>query len=123
MAWAPEVPDPEVYRCRTNDGRIFLVATDKSSDPLAYGDLEMNDHIDHFYCRPDAVGTGMTAVLYDDLERLGQQRGIGRLNVEASGCARGFFRRKGFVEIERREFMHRGVAIHNYRMSKRLAAL
>ena len=119
-AWAPAVPDPERFRERSADGRILLVAADEADEPLAYGDLEMNGHIDHLYCRPDVAGTGVTSALYDRLEAAASERGIGHLHVEASEPARRFFLRKGFTVIERREVTLGAVAIHNFAMAKAL---
>src|SRR5687768_6431038 len=99
-AWAPAVPNAERFLEQGADGRILLVAADDSDQPLAYGDLEMNGHIDHLYCRPDVAGTGVASALYDQLEAAAKDRGISRLHVEASEPARRFFLRKRFVLIE-----------------------
>ena len=120
-AWAPEAPDPARYKARAADGRILLVAVDDDGFPLAYGDLESDGHIDHLYCRPNAIGQGVASALYDRLEAVARERGISRLYVEASELARPLFERKGFSADERRDLEVRGVAIHNYAMSKRLA--
>jgi putative acetyltransferase len=121
-AWAPERPDTGRVDARARDGRLMLVAVDERDRPIAYGDLEPSGHIDHLYCRPERVGTGVASALYDALEREALALGLSRLFVEASEAARRLFLRKGFDEIERREFPIRGVMIHNYRMAKSLAA-
>jgi putative acetyltransferase len=121
-AWAPVVPDPERFLEQGADRRILLVAADDSDRPLAFGDLEMNGHIDHLYCHPDVAGTGVASALYDQLEAAARDRGVGRLHVEASEPARRFFLRKGFIVLRRREFTLGGVAIHNFAMEKLLDA-
>lgn len=98
----------------------MFVATDECDEPLAYGDLEADGHIDHLFCRPDVAGTGVTSALYDRLENIGRDLGLQLLYVEASEPARRFFERKGFTALMRREFPIRGVLIHNYYMEKRL---
>lgn len=120
IAWAPAIPDPALYLWRASDGRIFLVAANSQNRPVAYADLELDGHIDHFFCHRLAAGTGVTSALYDRLEQCGLERGITRLYVEASAGALGFFLRQGFVQIERRDFLLRNVPIHNYRMEKLL---
>jgi hypothetical protein len=45
-----------------------------------------------------------------------------RLFVEAGEAARGLFLKKGFAQVKRREFLLRGVSIHNYLMEKLLSA-
>jgi putative acetyltransferase len=117
-AWSPEPPDAEGFLARAGDGRLLLVALDEAGTPLAYGDVEADGHIDHLYCRPDAAGTGIASALYDALERAARERGTERLYVEASEPARRLLERKGFTVDRRRDFTIRGVAIHNYAMTK-----
>ena len=121
-AWAPVVPGPDSFRELAADGRLLLLAVDGSDQPLAYGDLEADGHIDHLYCHPDVAGTGTTSALYDQLEAAAKDRGISRLHVEASEPARRFFLRKNFVLLQRRDFTFRDVAIHNFAMEKQLDA-
>jgi hypothetical protein len=44
------------------------------------------------------------------------------LFVEANEAARRLFLWKGFVQVKRRDFLLRGVSIHNYLMEKKLLA-
>lgn len=120
-AWSPEAPDPARFLARGRDGRTLLVAEDASGALLAYGDVEADGHIDHLYCRPDAAGSGIAAMLYAALEEAARSRGIDRLHTEASEPARRFFERRGFALLHRRDFTLAGVPIHNYAMEKRLA--
>src|SRR5215471_1429481 len=122
-AWAPAKPDPASVEARARDGRLTLVAVNEVDEPIAYGDLEANGHIDHLFCCPEVIGTGMASTLYDRLEQEAREQGITRLFVEASEAAHKLFLRKGFVEIRRREFILRGVLIHNYVMEKLLSWL
>jgi putative acetyltransferase len=122
-AWAPQVPDKSRFLARGSDGRTLLVAVDDDDEPLAYGDVEQDGHLDHLFRRPDVAGTGVTARLYEALEEAARSRGISLLYTEASEPARRFFAKQGFKEIERRDFELAGVPIHNFRMEKRLAAL
>ena len=119
-AWAPQVPDLSRFLARGTDGRTLLVAVDDHDEPLAYGDVEADGHIDHLFCRPDMAGKGITAILYEALEKAATNAGITKLFTEASEPARSFFAKQGFEVIERRDFEINGVPIHNYRMEKRL---
>ena len=120
-AWAPQVPDPARFLARGTDGRTLLVAVDATDEPLAYGDVEGDGHIDHLFCRPDVAGTGVTAALYQALEETARKDGISMLFIEASEPARRFFAKQGFEAVERRDFEISGVPIHNFRMEKRLS--
>jgi len=119
-AWAPRVPDPARFLARGTDGRTLLLAVDEADEPLAYGDVEADGHIDHLFCRPDVAGTGVTAQLYEALEEAARSRSISMLFTEASEPAKRFFAKRGFEVIERRDFEINGVPIHNFRMEKRL---
>lgn len=116
-AWSPSKPDPERY-IEQAEGRTFLVAVDDDDRAIGYGDLEPNGHIDHLYCRPDMVGTGVGSAIYAALEDAARRAGIAVLFVEASEGARRLFERRGFCVDARNDFTINGVAIHNYRMSK-----
>jgi putative acetyltransferase len=120
-AWAPQPPDPARFAAKASDGRLFLVAVDAQAEPIAFGDLEADGHIDYLYCRPDFVGKGVASALYDRLERHARDRAMPRLYTEASELARRLFARKGFTVRTRRDLIVNGVAMHNYAMEKLLA--
>jgi putative acetyltransferase len=119
-AWAPQPPDPARFAAKAGDGRTFLVAVDEKDEPIAFGDLEADGHIDYLYCRPDFVGKGVASTLYDSLEGIARARAMPRLYTEASELARRLFAHKGFVVIERRDFTLNGIGLHNYAMEKML---
>jgi len=119
-AWLPERPTRETLERQTSDGRDTLVACDRTGCAVGYIDLERDGHIDHLYCAPEAVGTGVASQLYDAVEQLARSMDMPRLYVEASEAARRLFERKGFTVDRRRDWRLRGVAIHNYAMSKHL---
>lgn len=118
-AWSPARPDPARY-LRQAEGRTFLVAVNDDGEPIGYGDVELDGHIDHLFCRPDVVGTGVGSAILRELELSARSSGIAMLYVEASEVARPLFERKGFTVERRREFDRHGVTMHNYRMTKDL---
>ena len=120
VVWSPAQPDPANYESWATGRREVWVATDAADAPIAYGALEPDGHIDHLYCRPDHAGKGVGSALVDRLETLARERGIGRLYVEASDTAKPLFLRKGYAEIELRQFLLDGVLIHNTSMAKTL---
>ncbi len=119
-AWSPSKSDAKGY-VEQAVGRTFLVAVGDDGTVIGYGDLEPNGHIDHLYCRPDVVGTGVGSAIYAALEGAANDAGIETLFVEASKGARRLFERRGFSVDGRNDLTVSGVAIHNYRMSKSLA--
>jgi putative acetyltransferase len=96
------------------------VAADTDDRPIAYIDLEPDGHIDRLFCAPEAAGQGIASQLYDAVEAAAREQGIRTLFTEASELARRLFERKGFAVAERQDLVVRGVAIHNYRMTKTL---
>lgn len=119
-AWAFRAPSPDRIASLYADGRTALVAADADDVPVAFTDVEADGHIHFLYCSPEAAGTGVAAQLYEALEQAARERGIARLYAEASEAARGFFVRKGFVVLARRDFGFDGVAMHNYAVEKQL---
>ena len=119
-AWSPVKPDPGRY-LRLARSRTIVVAVDDGNEVVGYGELEPDGHIDHLYCRPDTVGEGVGSEICAALEAIAMEAGIERLFVEASEGARRLFERRGFGVDARHDFTIRGVAIHNYRMSKSIA--
>lgn len=120
--WAPAVPSEESYLQRANDGRVFLVAVNVHDRPIAYGDLTPVGHIEYLYCEPEATRTGIVKALYLQLEHAAIQQNINLLSTNASELARSFFKKRGFLVVQRRDFVLKGVLIHNYRMEKRLGS-
>ncbi len=122
QAWSPAPPDPARYVQRGLEDRTFLVAIDDDGEPIAYGDLKADGHIDYLYCRPDFVGTGVASALYDELEVAARARGLSRISVNASEAARRLFLKKGFSVVQRNDLVRMGVVIHNYSMEKMLTS-
>ena len=120
-AWSPAPPDGEAYRRRADDCTLF-VAVDGEDQPVGYADFRSDGYIDHLYCHPDRIGTGVGSALYAAIEATAVSTGISALFVHASEGARTLFERRGFHVEERQDFAIEGLAIHNYRMSKTLMA-
>jgi putative acetyltransferase len=118
-AWSPSEPDPDRYLKLAQRG-TFLVAVDDGGVIAGYGVLEPNGHIDHLYCRPDMVGTGVGSAILATLEESARKANATNLFTEASEGARRLLERRGFKTEGRNDFRINGVAIHNYRMSKSL---
>jgi putative acetyltransferase len=121
-AWVPGRWEAEQEHRRSGDGRLVLVAADERGRVVAFIDLEPDGHIDRLFCAPEAAGRGIASQLYDKIETAAREQGLGRLYTEASELAQRFFKRKGFVVLERQDKILRGAPIHNYRMEKTLSS-
>jgi len=120
LAWASRTPSPQAINARYTDGRTALVATDDADQPIAFGDLEQDGHVDFMYCAPEAAGRGVASALYDQLEAAARAGGLTRIYTEASEAARRLFERKGFVVTARRDLIVAGTHIHNFAMEKQV---
>ena len=116
-AWSPSKPNPASY-LRRAEGRAVFVAVNDEGEPVGYGDLEVDGHIDHLCCRPDVIGTGVGSALCASIETVAKRANLGILTVEASEGARRLFERRGFKVAARNDLMLNGVTTHNYQMSK-----
>lgn len=47
QAWVPVMPELARLEAQAKGGRLILVAVNEVDEPIAYGDLERNGHIDH----------------------------------------------------------------------------
>jgi putative acetyltransferase len=119
-AWAALAPSAEDFAAQMADGRTRLVAVDAGDRPVAFADLTTGGLFHYLYAHPAIAGTGRMSRLYDALEAAAISAGITHLTAQASEAALGFFSRKGFDVVERRDFEVGGVAIHNYAAEKRL---
>jgi GNAT superfamily N-acetyltransferase len=117
-AWAPEVPDAEIWHSRMIN-RCTLLA-EQDGEVVAFAELEFTGHLDMFYCRKDAVGRGVGLRLYRGVEAKDLQLGLQRIFAEVSITARHFFERCGFVIRQEQIVARRGVEMTNFEMYKDL---
>ncbi len=117
-AGSPSKPDVDRY-LRQAEGRTFLVSVDDDGVIAGYGVLEPSGYVDHIYCRPDVVGTGVGSAIFAAMEESARKAGISCLFTEASEAARRLFERRGFKMEERNDFTINGMAIHNRRPLRR----
>lgn len=120
-AWAATA-SAERIAASSEDGRTVLIAEDEDGHVLGYGDIEPDGHLDCLYCAPEAEGRGIGSALYMALEERARQQGIAKIYVEASELARPLFERSGFKFVQHDEVCIGRVALHNFRMEKRLVA-
>jgi putative acetyltransferase len=119
-AWASAAEDKAGFGKKLA-GQLTLVATMQGS-PVGFASLEGKDKIDMLYVHPAAAGQGVGAMLADALEKLAGSRGAGRLSVDASDSARGFFEKRGYVAQQRNTVALAGEWLANTTLSKQLAA-
>lgn len=119
-AWLTAIDDEPAFGKRLGE-QLTLIATLDGS-PVGFASLKGNDGIDMLYVHPAATGQGAASMLIDALEKLAGARGATKLKVEASDTAHDFFRKRGYVPMQRNSVSRGGEWLANTSMEKQLAA-
>ena len=119
-AWASAADDVAAFGKKLGS-QLTLVATMEGS-PVGFASLANGDRIDMLYVHPAVAGQRVAAMLIDALEKLAGSRGAGKLNVDASDSARGFFEKRGYVAQQRNSISVGDEWLANTTLSKQLAA-
>ncbi len=119
-AWASAADDVAAFGKKLGS-QLTLVATMEGS-PVGFASLANGDRIDMLYVHPAVAGQGVAAMLIDALEKLAGSRGAGKLSVDASDSARGFFEKRGYVAQQRNSISVGDEWLANTTLSKQLAA-
>jgi putative acetyltransferase len=118
-AWAAVAEDEATFGKRLG-GQLTLIATLQNS-PVGFVSLKGPDHIDLLYVHPGAAGQGVATMLVDALEKLAGARGAKSLTVDASDNAEPFFKKRGYVAMQRNTVTINGEWLANTTMQKTLA--
>jgi putative acetyltransferase len=116
-AWAAVAEDEEFGRRLAAD--LTLIATLQNS-PVGFASLRGKDHIRMLYVHPGVARQGVASMLVDALERLAGGRGAEKLTVDASDTAAEFFRKRGYVAMQRNSVTVNGEWLANTTMQKTL---
>ncbi|ABA23121.1 Acetyltransferase, GNAT family [Trichormus variabilis ATCC 29413] len=116
IAWAP---DNIHFRdwAKICSERFTYVADDQGVI-AGFGELELNGHIDCFYCHKNYLGMGVGRKIYSAIETKADELGISRLYTEASITAKSFFLRMGFSIIREQQVERRREYFINFAMEK-----
>jgi putative acetyltransferase len=120
QAWASVADDEEQFGRRLA-GELTLIATLENA-PVGFAALQGADHIDMLYVHPGAAGQGVGSMLCDALEKLAGGRGAKNLSVDASDNAVEFFKKRGYVAMQRNSVTVNGEWLANTTMRKTFSA-
>ena len=118
-AWAAAVEDEAAFGSKLA-GQLTLIATIQGA-PVGFASLKGADHIDMLYVHPSVAGHGLASMLVEALEKLAGGRGGKSLTVDASDTAEPFFRKRGYVAMQRNTVTLNGEWLANTTMQKTLA--
>jgi len=117
-AWLSHVEDEAAFGKRLGEQLTLLATLDGA--PVGFVSLKGNDGIDMLYVHPAATGQGAASMLIDAVEKLATARGAQKLKVEASDTAEEFFRKRGYVPMQRNSVSRGGEWLANTSMEKPL---
>ena len=118
-AWAAAAEDEAAFGNKLA-GQLTLIATIQGA-PAGFASLKGADHIDMLYIHPSVAGHGVASMLVEALEKLAGGRGAKNLTVDASDTAEPFFRKRGYVAMQRNTVTFNGEWLANTTMQKTLA--
>ena len=98
--WVAKHADLAEWTSRLVERNPFVAVIDRR--PIAFGELEVNGHIDFFYCHPDWEGKGAGSGLMRAITAEAHKLGLKALHTEVSVTAEPFFTKKGFQTVEER---------------------
>ncbi|WP_281858092.1 GNAT family N-acetyltransferase [Litoreibacter halocynthiae] len=119
-AWAPVDTMPATWEDRHLAATAFVAESERQLE--GFMTLTAEGVIDMAFVRPSAMGTGITAQLYEKTEEAAHASGLTRLTTEASHLARPFFLRRGWNLLGAQTVQKRGQTLENFRMEKHLSS-
>ncbi|MFJ2300802.1 GNAT family N-acetyltransferase [Oerskovia paurometabola] len=92
----------------------------EGDEVLGFSDVDERGYIDMMFVDPAVTRRGVASALLDHVTRAARGRGAVELTTYASLTARPFFEKHGFVVVEERQPVLRGVSLTNFSMRKPL---
>lgn len=120
-AWAPEAPDLDEWAARMRGINPFVAEMDDGVI-VGYADVQADGYIDHFYVSGRHPRQGIGSRLMQRLHEEARGLGCAELYSHVSLTAQPLFLRHGFMLVEQRRPVLRGVTFSNALMRKRLEA-
>jgi putative acetyltransferase len=115
-AWAPPNLDRDIWVNRIRGINPFVAEIDGKL--VGYADVQASGYIDHFFVSGHYPRKGIGRALMEAIEVEADCLDIVELTSDVSRTAQPFFERFGFVEIELRMPVIRGVEVPNALMRK-----
>ncbi|MCC3404257.1 MAG: GNAT family N-acetyltransferase [Microcoleus sp. PH2017_10_PVI_O_A] len=115
-AWAPANTDIQTWIQSLSSKLTFVAA---EGDKIAgFGQLEINGHIDCFYCHKHFQRQGIGTLILTQIESKAKDLELKKIFTEASITARPFFETHGFMVMRKQEVERRGQKFINFVMEK-----
>lgn len=119
-AWAPLDLDRQLWVNRIIGINPFVAEIE--GKPVGYADVQPNGYIDHFFVSGNYPRQGVGRALMEAIHSEATRLNLTELTSHVSRTAQPFFERFGFVVVEQRKPVVRGVELSNALMRKQLQA-
>lgn len=117
-AWAGDAPNPKGWRKKLE--RMEGIVALQGGTAVGFMTLDAAGLIDLAFVSPIASRQGVGRKLYDAIEQKARCLGVSILTTHASKAAHPFFQGLGWSVLAEQTVFRAGVALTNYKMSKRL---
>lgn len=116
QAWAPLDFDSVLWRDTIRHINPFVA--ELAGELVGYADVQSNGYIDHFFVSGRHPRRGIGTLLMQQILDEARALGIETLTSDVSRTAQPFFERFGFVVVEQRSPVLRGIVIPNALMQR-----
>lgn len=113
-AWAPDEHDAAAWSARLNALQPAVIDID--GQPVAYGDVQPDGLIDHFFVAAARARQGIGRQLLQHLLQQARRNHIPLVYAQVSRTAQPFFAAFGFVVTAEQMAVVRGISLPNARM-------
>lgn len=117
-AWATGTVDLDAWN-RSFLEHTTLVAV-QDGDILGFADMDKTGYLDRLYVHKDFQGQGIAAALVTELERRAGEHNVFCFETHAFITARPFFETLGYLTQTENTVIRQGVALTNFRMTKKV---
>jgi putative acetyltransferase len=115
-AWAPRELDAALWKNKMREINPFVA--ERNGELVGYADLQSNGYIDHFFVSGRHPRVGIGTLLMNKILEEGASLDVSLLTSHVSRNAQPFFAKFGFVVVEQRNPVVRGVVVPNARMCR-----
>lgn len=117
-AWAPRELDHALWTTKISSINPFVAIV--GDEIVGYADLQANGYIDHFFVSGTHPQQGIGRMLMEHIFDIARQRSLTELSAHVSLTAQAFFEYFGFVVVEHRSPVIKGIILPNAAMRKTL---
>ncbi len=108
-AWAPVLKHNGEWTPRLSAGKTWVAVS--GSEVVGFITLTERGHLDFFFVRPAARGSGVATALYKTFLEQAKADGHERLTTHASHLARRFLEKRGWSVREEEDVVRNGVVL------------